>query len=91
MITEIPVNVAGTRSTVQMTHRLGSRNNLFYPHCRWFLYHLSHQGSPRILEWIAYPFSRGARGAGTLIPSAQRLVWAAKQALGKAALGALFA
>ena len=27
----------------------------------------------------------------TLIPSAQRLVWAAKQALGKAALGALFA
>ena len=32
-----------------------------------------------------------ARGAGTLIPSAQRLVWAAKQALGKAALGALFA
>ena len=33
---------------------------------------------------------RPARGAGTLIPSAQRLVWAAKQALGKAALGALF-
>ena len=29
--------------------------------------------------------------AGTLIPSAQRLVWAAKQPLGKAALGALFA
>ena len=28
-----------------------------------------------------------ARGAGTLIPSAQRLVWAAKQPLGKAALG----
>ena len=32
-----------------------------------------------------------ARGAGTLIPSAQRLVWVAKEALGKAALGALFA
>ena len=32
-----------------------------------------------------------ARGAGTPIPSAQRLVWAAKQALGNAALGALFA
>ena len=29
------------------------------PHCRWILYHLSHQGSPRILEWVAYPFSRG--------------------------------
>ena len=27
---------------------------------------------------------RLARGAGTLIPSAQRFVWAAKQALGKA-------
>ena len=34
---------------------------------------------------------RPARGAGTLIPSAQRLVWAAKQPLGNAALGALFA
>ena len=32
-----------------------------------------------------------ARGAGTLIPSAQRLGWAAKQPLGNAALGALFA
>ena len=29
-------------------------------HCRWTLYHLSHQGSPRILEWVAYPFSRGS-------------------------------
>ena len=27
-------------------------------HCRWILYQLSHQGSPRILEWVAYPFSR---------------------------------
>ena len=24
-----------------------------------FLLHLSHEGSPRILEWVAYPFSRG--------------------------------
>ena len=28
------------------------------PHCRWLLYQLSHKGSPRILEWVAYPFSR---------------------------------
>ena len=28
-------------------------------HCRWTLYHLSHQGSTWILEWVAYPFSRG--------------------------------
>ena len=27
------------------------------PHCRQILYHLSHKGSPRILEWVAYPFS----------------------------------
>ena len=29
-------------------------------HCRWILYHLSHQRSPRILEWVAYPFSKGS-------------------------------
>ena len=29
------------------------------PHCGRILYHLSHQGGPRILEWEAYPFSRG--------------------------------
>ena len=28
------------------------------PHCRWILYQLRHKGSPRILEWVAYPFSR---------------------------------
>ena len=30
------------------------------PHCRRILYHLSHKGSPRILEWLAYPFYRGS-------------------------------
>ena len=29
------------------------------PHCRRILYCLSHQGSPRIPEWVACPFSRG--------------------------------
>ena len=28
------------------------------PAFRQILYHLSHQGSPRMLEWVAYPFSR---------------------------------
>ena len=28
-------------------------------HCRWILYQPSHQGSPRTLEWVAYPFSSG--------------------------------
>ena len=27
------------------------------PHCRRILYQLSHKGNPRILEWVAYPFS----------------------------------
>ena len=35
-------------------------SNPALPHCRWLLYHLSHKGSPGILEWIAYPFSRGS-------------------------------
>ena len=30
------------------------------PHCRQILYQLSHQGSPRILEWVACPISRGS-------------------------------
>ena len=30
------------------------------PHFGWILYCLSHQGSPRILEWVVYPFSRGS-------------------------------
>ena len=30
------------------------------PHSRRILYHLSHQRSPRVLEWVAYPFSRGS-------------------------------
>ena len=37
----------------------GDLSNPGLPHCRWILYQLSHKGSPRILEWVAYPFSRG--------------------------------
>ena len=29
-------------------------------HCRRILYQLSHEGSPRTLEWVAYPFSSGS-------------------------------
>ena len=33
-------------------------SNPSLPHCRWILYQLSHQGSPRIVEWVGYyPFS----------------------------------
>ena len=31
-----------------------------FPHCKQILYHLSHQGSPKMLEWVAYPFCRGS-------------------------------
>ena len=29
-------------------------------HCRQILYQLSHKGIPKILEWVAYPFSSGS-------------------------------
>ena len=29
-------------------------------HCGHIVYQLNHQGSPRILEWVAYPFSSGS-------------------------------
>ena len=29
------------------------------PNCRRILYHLSYKGSPRILEWVVHPVSRG--------------------------------
>ena len=34
----------------------GSNQDLL--HYKWILYQLSLLGSPRILEWVAYPFSR---------------------------------
>ena len=36
------------------------RSNPGLPHCSQILYCLSHQGSPKILEWVAYPFFRGS-------------------------------
>ena len=35
-------------------------SNPSLPHFRQILYQLSHKGSPRILEWVACPFSRGS-------------------------------
>ena len=36
------------------------RLNPHLPHCWWILYQLRRQGSPRILELVAYPFSSGS-------------------------------
>ena len=55
----------GSRSLLQgifPTQRL----NPSLPRCRWILCQLSHQGSPRILEWVAYLFSRGSSWPGSL-------------------------
>ena len=35
-------------------------SNTSLPHCRQVLYQLSHKRNLRILEWVAYPFSRGS-------------------------------
>ena len=49
----------GSRSLLQRIFPT-QRSNPGFPHCRWILYQLNHQGSPRILEWVAYPFSSGS-------------------------------
>ena len=33
-------------------------SNPRHPNYTWILYHLSHQGSPSILKWVAYPVYR---------------------------------
>ena len=40
-------------------------------HCRWILYQLNHKGSPRILKWVAYPFSYGFPRIRTGSPALQ--------------------
>ena len=55
-------------------------------HCRQILYHLSHQGNPWILEWVAYPFSRGSswprnQTRVSCITGRFFIVWATREAL----------
>jgi len=33
------------------------RSNPGLLHCKWIIYQLSHKGNPRIIEWVAHPFS----------------------------------
>ena len=42
-------------------------------HCRQILYCLSHQGNPRILEWVTYPFSRGSSQPRPIEPDSPAL------------------
>ena len=58
----------GSLSLLQGTF-LTQGSNPGLPHCRWILYQLSHKGSPRILEWVAYPFSSPPLTSGSqLLP-----------------------
>ena len=50
---------AGSLSLLQGIYPT-QRLNPGLPPCRRILHQLSHQGSPRILEWVAYPFSSGS-------------------------------
>ena len=43
---------------VQLSHKVSHFTGGFL--YRWILVQLSHKGSPRILGWVAYPFSRGS-------------------------------
>ena len=48
------------------------------PHCKKILYQLSHQGSLTILEWVAYPFSRGSsqpRKTNGGLPRCRRILY----------------
>ena len=51
--------VAGSLSLLQEI-LLNQGSNPRLPHYRQILYQLSHQGNPAVLEWVAYPFSRGS-------------------------------
>ena len=46
----------GSYSLLQGTFSTQGLNPV-HQHCRWILHQLSQKGSPRILEWVAYPFS----------------------------------
>ena len=75
----------GSRSLLQgIFPTQGSNAGL--PHCRRILYHLTHEGSPRIIEWIAYPFSRGSsqlkNGTGVSCIAGRFFTsWATREAL----------
>ena len=58
----------GSLSLLQGTF-LTQGSNPDLPHCRRILYQLSHKGKPRILEWVAFPFS--SKSSRTRSPALQ--------------------
>ena len=62
------------------------------PYCRQIFYHLNHQGSPRILEWVPYHFSRGSSQFRdwtqvSHIADGFFTIWATREAQGKLPTG----
>ena len=60
-----PWNYAGQNTGVGSLSFLqgifpAQRLNPGLSHCRWILDQLSYKGSPRIVEWVSYPFSSGS-------------------------------
>ena len=56
------------------------------PHCRQILYQLSPKGSPRILEWVVYSFSRESswprnQTGGSVIAGRFFTYWAIRKAI----------
>ena len=49
-------------------------------HCRQIVYHLSHKGSPRMLEWVAYPFSSGSSWPRNRTRVSCIAIWAVREA-----------
>ena len=49
-------------------------------HCRQILFQLGHKGSPRILEWVAYPFSSRSSQPRNLLHCRRFTNWAIREA-----------
>ena len=60
-----PVQITGVGSLSLLQGIFPTQgSSLGLPHCRRILNQLSHKGSPRRLEWVAYPFSRDLADSG---------------------------
>ena len=72
----------GSLSLLQGIFPTQGSNPGLLPHCRQILYQLSDKGSPRILEWVAHPFSsRSSQPRVSCIAGRFSTDWAMREAL----------
>ena len=82
---DFPGEVTGVGSTSLLQGIFPTQgSNPGLPHCRWILYQLSQQRSPRILEWAVFLFSIGSsqpRGQTRVSCIASRCftIWATRE------------